>query len=387
MVLCFVAALTLGSQSAASYPSYLLALAMLVRPRPWAGLFALPLMWGIAILLLYLLSSGLWSEGATLRSLFSITVRVLLVMLFVAAFAECRIRGGLLQPWFGRFVVLAGGLAAAAAILTLAIEPAVDSRLAGLGQLDNNVVAALTWGAVLILAISTLFRDTAPQWRLVAAISILILGTAVLLSGSRNGWISTALGSGILLITYGIRERRRFTWVALGSLLVLALLLAALVGNEATRPLIVPRGDSFRLLIWSSTFNSVVEHGIWFGRGILTNDSVSSAVVPASAAALFQHPHNMYLAVFFQGGVVGLVLFAWVVFLLLRTLLAHYHREDAKLALGLLGLALPAWLLDGHELIDKVGMSWFLFWLPVAFSLSLAWSDNLIKETDRRGRP
>ena len=338
-------------------------------------------MWSVAVLLLYLLSSGLWSEGATLRGLFSITVRVLLVLLFVAAFAECRIHGGLLQPWFGRSVVLAGSLAAVAAILTLAIEPPVDNRLPGLGQLDNNVVAALIWGAVLILAINALFQDRVPQWRLVAAISILILGIAVLLSGSRNGWVSTALGAGTLLIAHGIRERRRFTWVALGSLLALALLLAVLVGYEATRPLIVPRGDSFRPLIWSSTFNSVVEHGFWFGRGILTDDSISSTAVPASAAALFQHPHNMYVAVFFQGGVVGLVLFSWVIFLLLRTLLAHYHREDAKLALGLLGLALPAWLLDGHELIDKVGMSWFLFWLPVAFSLSLAWSDSLSKET------
>lgn len=64
-----------------------------------------------------------------------------------------------------------------------------------------------------------------------------------------------------------------------------------------------------------------------------------------------------------------LVLIVWVLGLLLR----WYEQSEAKLALGILGIALPAYLLDGHELIDKVGSTWFLFWLPVATALGFAW--------------
>ena len=88
----------------------------------------------------------------------------------------------------------------------------------------------------------------------------------------------------------------------------------------------------------------------------------------------FIHPHSMYLSVFFQGGLVGVVLFAVVVIGTLRELLRHYDHADAKLALGILGIALPAYLLDGHELIDKVGSTWLLFWMPVAISLGFRWS-------------
>jgi len=36
-------------------------------------------------------------------------------------------------------------------------------------------------------------------------------------------------------------------------------------------------------------------------------------------------------------------------------------------------MALPAYLLDGHELLDKISDTWFLIWLPVALALSLRW--------------
>ena len=95
----------------------------------------------------------------------------------------------------------------------------------------------------------------------------------------------------------------------------------------------------------------------------------------------------MYLSVLFQGGLVGAALFAALIAAVVRTLFNHYGHRDAKLALGILGLALPAWLLDGHELIDKVGMTWFLFWLPVAISLGLAWMGRLDAKRLPEGSP
>ena len=82
----------------------------------------------------------------------------------------------------------------------------------------------------------------------------------------------------------------------------------------------------------------------------------------------------MYLAVLFQGGAVAAAMFAALLVMVVRTLFQNYESTDAKLAIGILGIALSSYMLDGHELVDKVGETWFLFWLPVAISVGLTWS-------------
>jgi hypothetical protein len=81
----------------------------------------------------------------------------------------------------------------------------------------------------------------------------------------------------------------------------------------------------------------------------------------------------MYLALLHQGGIVALALFGAVIVLTLVQLLHNYESFEAKLMLGVLALALSAYLLDGHELVDKVGDSWLLFWFPVGIALGFGW--------------
>ena len=370
IVLCFAGVLMLESQSAASYPAYLLAIAMLVRFRRWADVFALPLMWAVAGLLAYLVLTSLWSEGSKPGDALSMLSRAAQVLLFSVAFAECQMRGDL-QRWLGRTLAVAGLLAALAGLGLFVMEHSENGRLIGFGQLDNNVVAALIFGVVLILITGEALRESGVHWRRFGALGIVVIAAAVVLSDSRNGQISVVLGVGTLCIAHRVADRQRFAAAVLGMGVILVALLAALIANESTRTLVLPRGDSFRPAIWLATLSAVADGGLWFGRGILTDDTLATAV------GEFPHPHNMYLSVLFQGGLVGAALFAALIAAVVRTLFNHYGHRDAKLALGILGLALPAWLLDGHELIDKVGMTWFLFWLPVAISLGLAWMGRL----------
>ena len=370
IVLCFAGVLALESQSAASYPAYLLAIAMLVRLRRWADVFAVPLMWAVTALLAYLALTCLWSEDAQPSDGLSMLSRAAQVLLFAVAFAECQMRGDL-QRWLGRTLAVAGLLAAVAGLALFLMGPSENGRLIGLGQLDNNVVAALVFGVVLILVTDKALCDPGAHWRRFSALGMVVLAAAVLLSDSRNGQIGAVLGVGTLLLAHRVLDRQRFAVAILGMGVILVAALAALIANDAGRTLLLPRGDSFRPAIWLATLGAVMDGGLWFGRGILTDDTL------VTAAGEFPHPHNMYLSVLFQGGLVGAALFATLIATVVHTLLQHYPHRDAKLALGILGLALPAWLLDGHELIDKVGMTWFLFWLPVAISLGLAWMGRL----------
>ncbi|MCZ6619168.1 MAG: O-antigen ligase family protein [Gammaproteobacteria bacterium] len=367
IVLCFVSVLLLRTQSGASYATYLLAVAMLLTINQWNDVFSVRLMWGTVLLLLYLAVTSFWSNPFVGREALSVFSRALLVFFFVVAFAECQLRGQL-QRWLGRAMAVVGSIATLAAIIVFFVTDPADGRLNGLGQLDTHVIAALVYGVVLIFVLDTLVRDQSRRWKSFAVISAILITCAVLLSDSRNAWVSVLIGVGVFMLAHSTRDKQRFIAGIAAMSVVFGVLLAGLLANDVSREILLPRGDSFRPIIWSSVVNEVIQHRPLFGLGILTDNDVRAG------GNTFIHPHSMYLSVFFQGGVVGLVLFCVVITSTLRVLMRHYDSTDAKLALGVLGITLPAYLLDGHELIDKVGATWLLFWLPVAISLGFRWS-------------
>ena len=151
---------------------------------------------------------------------------------------------------------------------------------------------------------------------------------------------------------------------ALAAVLLVALVLSIRLvpGAEA---LILPRGDSFRPGIWSDYAVRIAADGLWFGLGVLTRDPIEVEGFPVL------HQHGLFLAVAHQGGLLALGLTLTVVGVVLRTLFAHYEQPEAKLGLAIWALALPGYLLDGHELVDKIGWTWLLFWLPVGIAIGL----------------
>ena len=365
IVLCFVSVLLLESQSAASYPTYLLALSMLFAVRQWNDVFRNRMLWLIAALLGLLWCSSFWSRPFAAGDAASVLGRGLLVFFFVVAFAECQLRGQL-RRWLGRALATVGLVAVLAAIANFYLTNPEDGRLNGLGQLDTHVVAALVYGVVLIFVLDVALTDSG-HWRWLALLCCIAIALAIYLSDSRNAWASAVIGVGVFLTARRVRDPQRFVAGVAALGVVFAVLLAALLVNDATREWVLPRGDSFRPVIWQDAMAEIQRGGLWFGLGINTSNDVTAGGVT------FLHPHNMYLSVAYQGGLVALTLFIALIAGVVVTLLRHYEQMDAKLALGILGLSLPAYLLDGHELIDKVGATWFLFWLPVAVALGINW--------------
>ena len=374
MVVALASMFVLGSQSASSFATYLLAVYVLAGVRRWRALF---LDWGalgVVALLVYLPLTSLWSTPWDVRGAFSQGTRAVLVFAFVVSFAEC-----LQVDWFRQRMtwVLAvfGGAAAIAAMWVFFASPPDDGRLNGLGQLDTHVAAGMVFAVAAICGLAWwLDTETAhpmPAKAIILA-ALVTLAVAVPLTGSRNAVACGLLGVGGLLIAHrtdGVR--RHLLWLfalaaAFGLLLVSAYVLVP--GADAR---ILPRGDSLRFGIWSHYAERIAADGPWFGLGILTDDLADIDGVPVL------HPHNLFLAVAWQGGLVGLALMLLVIYTTGRTLLARFAEPEAKLALSIWALALPGYLIDGHELIDKVGWTWLLFWLPVAIGLGLRAGDAL----------
>jgi O-antigen ligase len=373
IVLCFSSVLLLGSQSAASYPSYLLALLMLLAFRRWNDVFATPIAWHVALLLLYQSATMLWSDSLDARSALGIVGRSVLIFTFVVALGECGLRGQA-QRWLGRVLAVVGSVAAASAIVVFWMATPADGRLSGLGQLDNPVVVGLVFAVVLVLLLELVLDERGRAWRGVAILGAVFAIAAIWLSGSRNAWASASIGSLVLILAWRIADRQRFIAAVVALSLLVMVAIAALVLNDASREVLLPRGTSFRLDIWSTVIRDVVNENLFFGKGIVTPDQL------VIDGITFDHPHSMYVSVLFQGGLVGLILFGVLIFSTFQSLISSYEQQSAKLGIGLLTTGLVSYLVDGHELIDKVGETWFLFWLPVGIALGLAWRQSLVVE-------
>jgi len=143
--------------------------------------------------------------------------------------------------------------------------------------------------------------------------------------------------------------------------------LLALTTLDATNNQLLPRGSSYRLDIWNQIWMRYLEGSWVFGQGVDTSDdNVIDGI-------RFLHAHNMYLSVLFQGGLIGIALFALVAMQAFMSLLDNYSHRSAKLGIAVLALAMSSYLFDGHELLDKIGETWFLFWSPVAIGIGLRW--------------
>ncbi len=372
LLMCFAAVLLLSSQSGASVVTYLLALVVLASYRMWIDLAQIDLFMFVFALLLYLALSVFWSDPWSWRDFGSMMVRVVLVSSFVIGMALVQLRGQV-QLWLRRVMVMVGGGAALVTVGNHLLWPPEGGRLNGLGQLDAHVIAALVYGFVAIMALQVCLRETGLLWRVPALMTILIAGYAIYASDSRNAWVSVALGMCVLLLAERIRERDRFRSGVIMVGMLAGIALVFLFVNETTQAMLLPRGTSFRPEIWDQALSRIFDGHAWFGLGINTDNNF---LVPD---LVILHPHNLYLSVLYQGGFVALGMFLLVLWKTLQELQLAYDEADAKLALGLLGMALPAYMLDGHELLDKIGSTWFLIWLPVAMAVGFRWSRSLQK--------
>ena len=368
IVLCFLSVLLLRSQSAASYPTYVLSLFMLATFPKWRDVFRLHLVRLICALLIWLCLSVFWSDPFEWRAAISVWTRALLVFFFVVAMAECQLRGQL-QRWMGvALTVVGAGVVLVALANFYATDPA-DGRLNGLGQLDTHVVAALVYGVILLFVLRTATMFDSRGIKAAALLVALIIAYAVFLSDSRNAWVSVTLGVVAYGLAYRAADWRQFVVTLVGMGILMGILVVALAFGDATAQMILPRGSSFRPEIWGETLRLILENdALLLGRGILTSDDVMAGGV------LMPHAHNIYLALVHQGGLVALGLYIAVLASAIINMFRNFDLADARLGASILIVATFSHLLDGHELIDKVGDTWLLVWMPVGLALGMSWT-------------
>ena len=83
-----------------------------------------------------------------------------------------------------------------------------------------------------------------------------------------------------------------------------------------------------------------------------------------SAGCSFDHPHNLFVSLIYQLGLLGFMLF-FVLYLVALGGLFERHSEQRWLLGGCLIYAGAIFMFDGQMLVANMNFVWLIFWLPM----------------------
>jgi O-antigen ligase len=248
---------------------------------------------------------------------------MLLIVLTAAAFGDRR--------WKERFCLAVIGAVAIGAVASFAARAAGVTREAGFpGTVFLNHVTqsmALAVG-VLLAALLAAQRERSLRSRaLLAAAALVSLADLVLITAGRSGDVALVVAAlaAVLLTLKGPRR-----WYAVVALLVLAAGLTAVspplqqrfakIAREAPRLDCSSNQESstaLRLLLWRTTGTLIRAHP-WFGYGVggfmpayeaEVRSQVADQPLTGWCARPVHDPHNQYLRVTVEAGILGLLAF------------------------------------------------------------------------------
>jgi O-antigen ligase len=341
-------------------------LATLVHPRRCYGRLPAPALWFGAYLLAFLMSVAVAGENQS-EALAEFVVVLQAVLVFLAA--ANLMQDEIVASRALRTLVVACAIRGALPFLGLGkTSDAVwtgGERISALGQNANSAAMILAAGLVTLIGLTLMRRHKRTLGLMLVSLLGLLLGLAILETGSRGGFV--ALLGGVLVFAFAADTwRQRIRNGALAILAVTLLVVATLrlpmmknrlvesmtTGNMAGREQLYPA-------LWAMFLERPI-----FGWGPVTNTSelairIGERVRPRRAA------HNLVLELLTASGLVGAVPF------LIGAWLSARNAWRARIGKhGVLPLALLATLfmanMSGDWLTSK------LLWLVLAYAFASA---------------
>jgi O-antigen ligase len=166
-------------------------------------------------------------------------------------------------------------------------------RFNGYGAIHNPLLTSHVYGFFTAYFLALWFSGRYSRF-LPLVSSLAVLAMVVISTGSRTPLLALTITLIWLSLCYGNRRSLIAIGLALSSVSALLLLYPKAI---------VQRGLSYRPEIWLDAFQQGLEN-LWFGHGF--DHSLSIHV--ETTKTVFYDTHNIELAVFFEGGIVGLTL-------------------------------------------------------------------------------
>ncbi len=209
-------------------------------------------------------------------------------------------------------------------------EPKSRNRPSGLTSHPGNSTIFMACAAMIWLLVSVKI----PKLKFVSWVGLSLSVFGIVIAQSRGVWLGFTL-SMLLLITLLVKNKtisiKRVGWIGL-SVVILSAVSSSFVFNNITKrikdiPIAfdaiahgeeIKSGTYVRIKWWKTTFEQSFESpfvkNVLVGHGLGSSGHVRCSGSTQSAS----HPHNAFVQILYECGLVGLALFIWMILIVMR---------------------------------------------------------------------
>ena len=211
------------------------------------------------------------------------------------------------------------------------------------------------------------------RWKTLAIGSLAIPVVALLMTYSRSGWVSFALAAVVFLALW---DKRLLPLIPVAAILALPLLPDSIFNRILTIGNTADSSNAYRLYIWNSALSMIRDFGltgIGLGPGNFTPIYAGYCDLNASVA---QHSHMLYLEVWLEMGLLGIVSFLGLYLGVIRRAIRSMKRADPLLRHVLIACASA---LAGVSFVGAAEYIWFYPRVLFAFFIMIGVTLSAVK--------
>lgn len=218
------------------------------------------------------------------------------------------------------------GVEASASLTDLNMNAGMPGRVYSTLENPNNYgeFIVLTFPLSLVFCAGIVDR----RWKTLALGSLVIPVAALLMTYSRSSWVSFALAAVVFLALW---DKRFLPLIPVAAVIAFPLLPDSIFNRILTIGNTADSSNAYRLYIWDSALHMIRDHGlagIGLGPG---NFTPLYAQYCDPNAAVAQHSHMVYLEVWLEMGLLGIVSFLGMYLGLIRRAIRARRQADPML--------------------------------------------------------
>lgn len=190
---------------------------------------------------------------------------------------------------------------------------------------------------------------------------------AIVYSKTTAAMVGLAAGSGVLFLCF---KKTRLPAIILGIIGLIGLFL--LPNNPITNELLAKDySGQLRRDIWTETITYLKLHPI-VGTGVAGYSTEIAPFRTNKKIEVFHHPHNIFLTMWVNIGLIGLIGFVGLLLWFFKTIFKDFNKENRNFKIALL-VAMVIWLTTGLVDSPYIKNDWALiFWLFLSLAMVLS---------------
>ena len=268
------------------------------------------------------------------------------------------------------------GVEVSASLTDLNLNAGMPGRVYSTLENPNNYAEfiVLTFPVSLVFCANIVDR----RWKTLAVGSLAIPVIALLMTYSRSSWVSFALTAVVFLALW---NKRLLPLIPVAALLAVPLLPDSIFNRILTIGSTADSSNAYRLYIWTSALHMIRDFGltgIGLGPG---NFTPLYAGYCDPNAAVAQHSHMLYLEVWLEMGILGIVSFLWLYLGVIRRGIRAMRRADPLLRYVLIACVSS---LVGVSFVGAAEYIWFYPRVMFAFFILIGITLSAVKLAEER---